>query len=309
MASVQGQLVTVLVDSGSSTSFINQSLIKDVSCLQPLQRPARVKVANGAELMCSQEWPSCVWESQGHEFKTSLKVLALGCFDIILGMVWLESHNPAVDWVQKKLTLQVEGQLVELTGQTSSDNSCPTITSEQLNFMCVGGEVEHLVLLTEEKHYQLSASIDADSDKNPPEVQEILQQFQDVFADPKGLSPRRACDHAIPLITGAQSVSIRPYRHSPETKDEIERQVDELLASGVIQKSVSSFAFPVILVKKRDGQWRMCVDYRRLNAMTIIPKFPIPVIDELLDELSGAKWFSKLDLRAGYHQIRMASGE
>uniref|UniRef100_A0A8R7TUN7 Reverse transcriptase domain-containing protein n=1 Tax=Triticum urartu TaxID=4572 RepID=A0A8R7TUN7_TRIUA len=110
-------------------------------------------------------------------------------------------------------------------------------------------------------------------------------------------------------MPGAQPVNIRPYRHKPEHKTEIERQVTELLRPGVIQRSHSSFSSPVILVKKKYGAWRLCIDYRHLNAMTRVSKFPVPVIEELLDELHGAKWFSKLDLRAGYHQIRLAEGE
>ena len=153
-----------------------------------------------------------------------------------------------------------------------------------------------------------------DVDKQQPEqipeaVRTIMQEFQELFSIPHDLPPRRSCDHSIPLIPGAQPINIRAYRHSPETKDEIEKQIEELLKSGVIQHSSSPFASPVILVRKKGGEWCMCIDYRRLNALTVPTKFPIPVIDELLDELAGASWFSKLDLRAGYHQIRLAAGE
>lgn len=81
------------------------------------------------------------------------------------------------------------------------------------------------------------------------------------------------------------------------------------MKSGIIQNSTSAFASPAILVQKKDLTWRLCIDYRRLNSMTVPKKFPVPIIDELIDELTGAKWFFKLDLRAGYHQIRLAPGE
>lgn len=107
----------------------------------------------------------------------------------------------------------------------------------------------------------------------------------------------------------ATPVNLRPYRFNPALKDEIEKQIFDMLKSGVIQPSHSAFSSPALLVKKKDGTWRLVIDYRKLNAITIKGTYPMPIIDELLDELSQAKWFSKLDLRDGYHQIRMAPGE
>lgn len=143
----------------------------------------------------------------------------------------------------------------------------------------------------------------------PDTVQQVLNEFPDVFKEPNGLPPHRAVSHSIPLITGARPVQIRPYRFAPELKNEIEKQIAEMLQSGVIRPSNSSFASPLIMVKKKDHTWRPCVDYRHLNALTLKSKYPLPVIDELLDELHGAAWFSKLDLRAGYHQIRLTEGD
>ena len=94
---------------------------------------------------------------------------------------------------------------------------------------------------------------------------------------------------------------MRPYRYNPAQKNKIENQVTKLLNNGMIQESQSPFASPVLVVKKKTGDWRICVDYRRLNAMTIKNRFPLPIFDEIVDELWGAKWFTTLDIASGYH--------
>ena len=137
----------------------------------------------------------------------------------------------------------------------------------------------------------------------------LLDAYHDVFAEPEGLPPARACDHHIHLKPNTEPVAVRPYRYPQLQKDELELQCEAMLRQGTIRASTSPFSAPVLLVKKQDGSWRFCVDYRALNAVTVKDKFPIPVVEELLDELHGAKFFTKLDLRSGYHQVRVAAAD
>jgi hypothetical protein len=143
----------------------------------------------------------------------------------------------------------------------------------------------------------------------PDDIQQLINHYEHLFSAPTGLLPNRACNHVISLLPGANLVTIRPYRYSPKLKDELENQVKDMLQQGIIQPSASSFSSPVLLVPKKDGGYRLCVDYRQLNAITMKSKFPVPIFDQLMDELSNAKWFSTLDLRASFHQILMHPGE
>ena len=119
------------------------------------------------------------------------------------------------------------------------------------------------------------------------------------------LPPLCTHDHRIPLEPGSGPVSVRLYRYPCIQKNEIERAVKEMLATGIIRLSFSPFSSSVLLVKKEDGSWHFCVDYQALNPVTVKDRYLIPAIDELLDELHGTTFFTKLDLKSGYHQIRV----
>lgn len=134
----------------------------------------------------------------------------------------------------------------------------------------------------------------------------MFSEYEDVFATPTTFPLKRQHDHQILLQTGMESVNIRPvntmpYRHPPIQMDAIEQMMKELLETRVIRPSKSPFTSPIVMVKKKDESWRMCIDYRQLNKGTFKDRFPIHIIEELINELHGAKVFSKLNLRSGYH--------
>ncbi|XP_056690204.1 uncharacterized protein [Spinacia oleracea] len=206
--------------------------------------------------------------SQGKTFTADMMLIVLGGCDMVLGVQWLATLGP-ICWDFKAL-------LMEFT----IDGGQFVLKVRDVSFMSL-----------HKAEFQQPSS---------DELETLKYKHSDIFADPIELPPHRGVfDHTIPLEPNARPVNIRPYRYPLKKRDVIEQLVQDMLERGVIQNSASPFASPVVLVGKKDGTWRLCVDYRELNNRTIKNKFPIPVIDELIDELVGAAVFSKLDLRAG----------
>jgi hypothetical protein len=286
--SIQNQPIKILIDSGSSHSFLNSSLAAGLQGITKLFSPIQVQVANGQVICCSESLSQATWSMGGYQFQTDLKVLPLSSYDMIVGLDWLEAFSPMkVHWKDKWMSIPYQDTTVLLLGE---------------NVVLPIGTVLQLYSVQEAVPVPLQVNIPAD-------IQQLIEEFGDLFAVPSQLPPTRACDHSIPLIDGASPVNVRPYRFAPVLKDEIERQIQDMLKSGIIQPSSSSFSPSFLLVKKKDNSWRFCVDYHHLNAITKKVKYPVPIIDELLDELSQASWFTCLDLRAGFHKIRLKPRE
>ncbi|XXG89232.1 hypothetical protein AAC387_Pa12g1284 [Persea americana] len=134
----------------------------------------------------------------------------------------------------------------------------------------------------------------------------VVCEFPDVFLEQiPGLPPVREIDFTIELVPGTTPISRAPYRMAPAELRELKAQLQDLLDREFVRPSVSSWGAPVLFVKKKDGSMRMCIDYRQLNQVTIKNKYLLPRIDELFDQLQGAQHFSKIDLRLGYHQLRV----
>src|SRR5215212_3446001 len=138
-----------------------------------------------------------------------------------------------------------------------------------------------------------------------PQMQTILDEYEDVFADIMGLPPKRDHEHAINILPGSQPPYKGIYPLSAPELETLRITIDDLMAKGHIQPSKSPYGAPIFFVKKKDGTLRMVVDYRMLNSITVKNRYAIPRIDELFDRLQGAKFFTKIDLTSGYHQIRI----
>jgi hypothetical protein len=279
-------VLVALLDTGSTHNFIGErAAYRSGLHIQPRPR-LTATVANGERIICPGVIRDAPIRVHGDTFHVNLFVMPLAGFDLVLGTQWLGTLGPIVwDVAARTMQFQREGHAVCWTGLASSDK-----------------QTLRAVTATPKPTLQLQPA-------QEPLLDALLHSLSNVFTEPRGLPPKRSRDHRIILKPGALPVAVRPYRYPAAHKDELERQCAAMIEQGIVRRSDSAFSSPVLLVKKPDGSWRFCVDYRALNALTVKDAFPIPVVDELLDELHGAKFFTKLDLRSGYHQVRMRPGD
>jgi hypothetical protein len=217
-------------------------------------------------------------EIRGIAFPANLIVMDTQGIDVILGMNWLDKYQAVIS---------CDKRIIKLMSPLGGEVVAKLISPEPRKGSC---------------HQMAIDSKELDS----LETIKVVSKFLDVFSeDLPGMPPKRKVEFTIELLPGTAPISKRAYRVSGPELVELKKQIDELSEKCYIRPSTSPWAAPVLFVEKKDGTRRMCTDYRALNEVTIKNKYPLPRIEDLFDQLRGASVFSKIDLRSGYHQLRI----
>ncbi|GJV57578.1 putative reverse transcriptase domain-containing protein [Tanacetum coccineum] len=266
----------ILFDSGAEKSFVSSAFTHFIDIAPAtLNTSYEIELADGKVVSTNTILRSCTLVLLNHVFKIDLLPTRLGSFDVIIGMDWLAYHRAVIDCYEKIVRIPLpNGKILEVQGERP------------------------------EKDLRSLACIKAD-EKKLDDIH-VVRDFPEVFPDDLlGLPLVREIEFRIDLIPGASPVVRSPYRLAPSEMLELSNQLKELQEKGFIRPSHSPWGAPVLFVKKKDGSMRMCIDYRELNKLTIKNRYPLPRIDDLFDQLQGACCFSKIDLRSGYHQLRV----
>lgn len=292
-----------MVDSGATHNFIDESLLWSAGLISLARElPHRyILLPNGEREPSSLILPKARTHIGTYKENLTYHATRLQGFDAILGKGWLGEIDPKVNW--KDNIIQFDHQGKKHTLRTPpGENIDPAIqhmmlTHTELERAVARNDPIFLCTLREETSHEEDV---------PTEVKTVLEDYSDVLNGlPSGLPPKRAVDHSIDIEPG-HSVPLRGiYPLSSIELEELRKQIDELMQKGFIRPSVSPFGAPILFVKKKSGELRMCVDYRMLNKITLKNRYPLPRIDEMLDRLNGARYFTKIDLASGYHQIRI----
>ncbi|KAD3067059.1 hypothetical protein E3N88_34939 [Mikania micrantha] len=293
---VNDHYASILFDTGADKSFVSnefkQLLGKEHKTLKD---SFIIELANGDTLETRNIIEGCTLNINKHMLSLDLIPIDLGSFDIVVGMDWLSKHKAEIVCHERVIRVPLDnGEILVIHGERP-------------------GRSLHLISCMKARKYlkkQYVVFLAHVTDKKGKEKQlhdiPVVKEFPEVFPeDLPGVPPPRQVEFRIDLVPGAAPVAKSPYRLAPAEMQELSSQLQELLEKGFIRPSFSPWGAPVLFVKKKDGTFRMCIDYRELNKLTIKNRYPLPRIDDLFDQLKGATYFSKIDLRSGYHQLRI----
>ncbi|CAL8989416.1 unnamed protein product [Prunus brigantina] len=302
-AMVNGMTTRCLVDTGASHNFMSVQEAKRLRCrvskeagsMKTVNSTAKPidGVAHGVELHIA------TWKGVA-----DFSVIPMDDYDVVLGMEFMDKVKAFPIPFYNTMCITQGGAMPCMVPVVRQQGESKLLSAMQFSKAWKKGEATFLATVridTVEKEVQ----------PVPRAVEAVLKEFADVMPKelPNTLPPRREVDHAIELEPGAKPPAKAPYRMAPPELEELRKQLKQLLDAGYIQPSKAPYGAPVLFQKKREGTLRLCIDYRALNKVTIKNKYPIPLIADLFDQLGGARYFTKLDLRSGYYQVRIAPGD
>ncbi|KAA0062435.1 ty3-gypsy retrotransposon protein [Cucumis melo var. makuwa] len=297
---VLGHYDLVLFDSGSSHSFISSAFVLHARLeVEPLHHVLSVSTPSGECMWSKGKVKACQIEIAGHVIEVTLLVLDMLDFDVILGMDWLAANHARIDCSRKEVAFNPPSLAsFKFKGEGSRPLS-KVISAMRASKLLSQGTWSILASMVDTREVDVSLSSEP-----------VVRDYPDVFPEElPGLPPHREIEFAIELEPGTVTISRAPYRMAPAELKELKVQLQELLDKGFIRPSMSPWGAPVLFVKKKDGSMRLCIDHRELNKVTVKNRYPLPRIDDLFDQLQGATVFSKIDLRSGYHQLRIKDGD
>ena len=309
---LNGVEATLLIDSGASRNFVSPHFLKRHGRLKPvnLPQPLLVRLADGSVSPAPQELhDTSVLLTPTFTYTCSFVVTPLQGYDGILGKPFLTSINPAIDWTTN--TISSPFHLVGSPPSPLPPPTCSVISAarmakslrkhpETLTFLV---NITPAAPLPPDPPDPLSPSTCL-SQPNQTKLHQLLHRFHTTFSEPCAATNMGPL-HRINLKPNSYPPKQCTFRMSPAEIEELKRQLAIYLEKGWIRPACSEYGAPVLFARKADGSLRLCIDYRALNAQTIKDRYPLPRMDELFDQLHGAKFFSSFDLFSGYHQARL----
>ncbi|GKE19650.1 putative reverse transcriptase domain-containing protein, partial [Tanacetum coccineum] len=293
----------ILFDSGTDISFISTtfSTLLDITP-NTLDVSYAVELADGRIFETNTVLRGCTLGLLGHPFNIDLMPVELGSFDAIIGMNWLANHHAVIVCDEKVVRIPYGDEVLIVQGDGGSrrEKSKLSIISCIKTHKYV--EKGCLIFLAQVTKKETGYKSEEKRLEDIPTVRDFLKIF---LEDLPRLPPTRQVKFQIDLVPGAVPVARAPYRLAPSELQELSTQLQELYDKGFIRPSSSPWGAPVLFVKNKDGSFWICIDYRELNKLTVKNRYPLPRIDDLFDQLQGSKVYFKIDLRSGYHQLRV----